>query len=68
MSADATVIGTKTALVVVDLQNDFLDAKGAYARGGDTNPPAVLLPGRVAAVARALKAAGGLVVASQFTL
>jgi ureidoacrylate peracid hydrolase len=58
----------KTALVIIDLQNDFLDAKGAYARGGDANPPALLLPARVVAVARALKAAGGLVVASQFTL
>jgi len=58
----------KTALVIIDLQNDFLDAKGAYARSGDTNPPALLLPARVAGVARALKAAGGLVVASQFTL
>lgn len=68
MSEGAKVIGAKTALVVIDLQNDFLDAKGAYARGGDTNPPALLLPARVAAVARALKAAGGMVVASQFTL
>ena len=68
MSEGAKVIAAKTALVVIDLQNDFLDAKGAYARGGDTNPPALLLPERVAAVARALKAAGGLVVASQFTL
>jgi len=68
MSANAPIAARKTALLVIDLQNDFLDAKGAYARGGDTNPPAVLLPDRVAAVARALKAAGGLVVASQFTL
>ena len=60
--------GATTALVVIDLQNDFLDARGAYARGGDTNPPALLLPERVAAVARAVKAVGGLVVASQFTL
>ena len=59
---------SKTALVVIDLQNDFLDPKGAYARGGDSNPPALLLPARVASVARALKAAGGMVVASQFTL
>jgi ureidoacrylate peracid hydrolase len=59
---------TGTALVVIDLQNDFLDARGAYARGGDSNPPALLLPERVAAVARAVKAAGGLVAASQFTL
>ena len=68
MSANAPIAARKTALLVIDLQNDFLDAKGAYARGGDTNPPALLLPDRVAAVARALKAAGGLVVASQFTL
>lgn len=68
MSEGQAVVAAKTALVVIDLQNDFLDARGAYARGGDTNPPALLLPERVAAVARALKAAGGLVVASQFTL
>jgi nicotinamidase-related amidase len=68
MSETTKPIAAKTALVIIDLQNDFLDAKGAYARGGDTNPPALLLPARVAEVARALKAVGGLVVASQFTL
>ncbi|MDP9994262.1 nicotinamidase-related amidase [Variovorax boronicumulans] len=68
MSEATKPIAAKTALVIIDLQNDFLDANGAYARGGDTNPPALLLPARVAEVARALKAAGGLVVASQFTL
>ena len=31
-------VGRETALVIIDLQNDFLHAKGAYARGGDTNP------------------------------
>src|SRR5262245_54125908 len=68
MSAGAPFVGAKTALVIIDLQNDFLDPKGAYARGGDSNPPALLLPERVAEVARALKAQGGMVVASQFTL
>ena len=68
MSGGAAIRGATTALVVIDLQNDFLDPRGAYARGGDTNPPALLLPARVATVARALKAAGGMVVASQFTL
>jgi len=68
MSTGKKSVAAKTALVVIDLQNDFLDASGAYARGGDTNPPALLLPARVAEVARALKAAGGLVAASQFTL
>jgi len=68
MSETKHPIAARTALVIIDLQNDFLDTRGAYARGGDTNPPALLLPARVAAVARALKAAGGMVVASQFTL
>ena len=68
MSGAARIEGATCALVIIDLQNDFLDPKGAYARGGDSNPPALLLPARVAAVARALKAAGGMVAASQFTL
>jgi ureidoacrylate peracid hydrolase len=58
----------KTALIIVDLQNDFLALDGAYARGGASNPSALELPLRVARVAKAIKAGGGLVVASQFTL
>lgn len=68
MSDVARIEGAKAALVIIDLQNDFLDPKGAYACGGDSNPPALLLPARLAGVARALKSAGGMVVASQFTL
>ena len=68
MNGGAPIVGATRALIVIDLQNDFLDARGAYARGGDSNPPALLLPDRVAAVARALKTVGGLVAASQFTL
>ncbi|WP_397409028.1 cysteine hydrolase family protein [Polaromonas sp.] len=58
----------KIALIIVDLQNDFLLPDGAYARGGAASAAARELPGRVAGVARALKAGGGLVAASQFTL
>jgi ureidoacrylate peracid hydrolase len=58
----------KTVLIIVDLQNDFLASDGAYSRGGATNPSALELPLRVARVAKAVKAGGGLVVASQFTL
>jgi ureidoacrylate peracid hydrolase len=58
----------KTALVIIDLQNDFLAPDGAYARGGCANPQAQQLPDRLLPVAQAVKAAGGLVVASQFTL
>lgn len=60
--------GARTALLVVDLQNDFLSPRGAYARGGATCAAAVPLPARAAAVAAAVKQAGGLVAASQFTL
>jgi len=60
--------GPRTALLVIDLQNDFLHPDGAYARGGDSNPMATPLPARAASAARALRSAGGLVVASQFTL
>ncbi|MDX3905853.1 MAG: isochorismatase family cysteine hydrolase [Pigmentiphaga sp.] len=58
----------RTALLIVDLQNDFLAPDGAYARGGAVSPAAARLPARVAEVARTLKAAGGMVVATQFTL
>ena len=68
MSTAAPFISQRTALVIVDLQNDFLDPAGAYARGGDANPKAQALPGRVATVARSVKAQGGMVAASQFTL
>jgi ureidoacrylate peracid hydrolase len=68
MSEGARFRGAECALVVIDLQNDFLDPRGAYARGGDANPAALPLPARVAAVARRVKAAGGLVAASRFTL
>ena len=58
----------RTALVIVDLQNDFLAPDGAYARGGAASEAARALPARVLPLARALKAAGGMVVASRFTL
>ena len=44
-----------TALIVVDLQNDFLAPGGAYDRGGAVSPQARALPARVAPVARALR-------------
>jgi len=58
----------RTALLIVDLQNDFLSPQGAYARGGAVSPEAGLLPARVAPVAQAVKRTGGMVAASLFTL
>ncbi len=69
MSTTATPLHTRrVALVVIDLQNDFIAPDGAYARGGAVSPAALLLPPRVAQVAQAVKAGGGLVAGSQFTL
>lgn len=67
-SAATTLQPQRVALVVIDLQNDFLAPDGAYARGGAVSPAALLLPPRVAQVAQAVKAGGGLVAGSQFTL
>lgn len=60
--------GSRTALVLVDLQNDFLAPDGAYARGGAASAEAQALPARVLALARRVREAGGLVAASRFTL
>ncbi|MGL5736738.1 MAG: cysteine hydrolase family protein [Beijerinckiaceae bacterium] len=57
-----------TALLLVDLQNDFIHARGAYARGGQSALAIAALPERLAPLAKAVRAAGGLVIATQFTL
>lgn len=57
-----------TALLIVDLQNDFIHPNGAYARGGAVSPAAAALPAKVKPVADALRSAGGCVVSSHFTL
>jgi nicotinamidase-related amidase len=59
---------TRTALLVVDLQNDFLHPQGAYGRAGQGAPEIVALPGRVKPLADAMRARGGLVISTQFTL
>lgn len=59
---------SKTALLIVDLQNDFIHPEGAYARGGQSDPAIAALPQRVEPLAAALRKAGGVVMATQFTL
>lgn len=58
----------RTALLTIDLQNDFLHPDGAYGRAGQGAASIAALPGRVSPVARALQAAGGIYVSAQFTL
>ena len=62
------MIPERTALLIVDLQNDFLHPQGAYARGGVASDEMARLPARIAPLARALEARGGMLAASRFTL
>lgn len=57
-----------TALLLVDLQNDFLHHQGAYARGGQSCAEIAALPERLAPLAQAVHQSGGMVVATMFTL
>jgi nicotinamidase-related amidase len=57
-----------TALVLVDLQNDFLHPDGAYGRAGVTAPEIAALPSRLKPVADAMRRAGGWIVSTHFTL
>lgn len=59
---------TKTALVIVDLQNDFLHPEGAYGRAGQKSEAIAALPARVLPIAETLRTKGGWVVSTQFTL
>lgn len=58
----------QTALLLVDMQNDFLHPDGAYARGGAASPAISALVGALEPVAEAARGAGAWVVATQFTL
>ena len=58
----------KAAVLIVDLQNDFLDPKGAYGRAGQTGPEIAALPSRVLPLLNAIRTAGGWVISTQFTL
>ena len=68
MTQHSKFAAASTALIIVDLQNDFLSPQGAYARGKTVSADALLLPARVTPVAQTLKAQGGYVAATQFTL
>lgn len=59
---------TRTALLIVDLQNDFVHANGAYGRAGQSAQTIAVLPERIKPLADALRLAGGWIVSAQFTL
>ncbi|MBZ8131826.1 cysteine hydrolase family protein [Afifella sp. IM 167] len=58
----------KTALLTVDLQNDFLHPEGAYGRAGQSAPEIAALPARIRPLAELMRQKGGWFVSTQFTL
>lgn len=56
------------ALLIGDLQNDFLHVDGAYARAGIHNAEIAALPARIKPLADGIRRAGGLVVSTQFMI
>jgi nicotinamidase-related amidase len=66
--SDALFNMARTALLIVDLQNDFLHPDGAYGRAGRSAPAIAALPARVKPLADAIRSRGGWIVSTQFTL
>ncbi|WP_426958639.1 cysteine hydrolase [Muricoccus radiodurans] len=67
MSQDP-IPAANTALLLFDLQNDFIHPDGAYARGGQGDPDIAALPARLAPLAEAMRKAGGWIASTHFTL
>jgi ureidoacrylate peracid hydrolase len=63
-----TVAASRTALLIVDLQNDFLHPDGAYGRAGQGAPEIAALPGRLKPLADLVRTRGGWIVSTHFTL
>jgi len=59
---------TTSALILGDLQNDFLHADGAYGRAGQTSAAIAALPERLTPLVRMARERGVPVVATLFTL
>lgn len=57
-----------TALVLVDLQNDFLHPQGAYGRSGLKNADIAALPQTLKPLVERVRAGGGIIISTHFTL
>ncbi|MEM8589702.1 MAG: cysteine hydrolase [Pseudomonadota bacterium] len=58
----------QTALLVADLQNDFIHPDGAYGRAGQTAAEIAAIPARVKPLADLIRSKGGWIVSTHFTL
>ena len=56
------------ALMLIDLQNDFLHPEGAYGRAGQKSETIAQLPSRLKPLADLIRKKGGWIVSTQFTL
>ena len=65
---NVTINPKKTALLLIDMQNDFLHPDGAYARGNQTAKSMIPLPEKLLKVAQAIRKAGGWIVSTHFTI
>jgi nicotinamidase-related amidase len=56
------------ALLLLDLQNDFLHSKGAYGRASQSHPDIAALPARLKPLVEQVRKQDGLIGATLFTL
>ncbi|MFT6877290.1 MAG: ureidoacrylate peracid hydrolase [Granulosicoccus sp.] len=59
---------SRTAILTIDLQNDFLHTDGAYGRAGQGSDAIKALPDRIAPLVHALRSKGGSYISAQFSL
>lgn len=66
--SETTFNPATTALLLADLQNDFIHPDGAYARGGQVAPAIAAIPARMRPLTERMRALGCLIISTQFTL
>ena len=66
--ADATIPVSQTALLLCDLQNDFIHPDGAYGKAGQGAAAIAAIPARLKPLADAMRAKGGWIASTHFTL
>ena len=59
---------SETALILIDMQNDFLNKEGAYSRAGVTSENLAKLPGQLAPVVNKYRDTGSWIISTHFTL
>ena len=59
---------TDRALILIDMQNDFLNKQGAYSRAGVTSENLAKLPEQLAPVVNKYRDTGSWIISTHFTL